>query len=147
MDREEMRRIAREERDRDNIDSLPFRILGSVTGSLIDRFTGLDWITWLLLLTLVHAAFFAFLLESMLAFLIMFGVLFLCSVYFPYLLAAILPTAFVSVMVILSMESPAIIGPGAPTVFTYMQGIGEAFWIWLAILLVGLLMVYRTRRA
>lgn len=142
-----MRRIAREERDRENLDSLPFRILGSVVGSTTERFSGLDGINWLFFFNLIHAVFFAFLLESVVAFLVMFGVLYLCSVYFPYLLAAILPTAFIAVLLLLSMESPSFTGPGAPTIFIYMQGIKEAFWIWLSILLVGLLMVFRAIRA
>lgn len=134
MDRRDIERIVREERDKTEADGLNY---------LLSR---IDGITWLFILTLIQSAYLAYLLKSGFSFIVMFVLLALCLYFVPYLLAVIFPTALIFIMVILSLPSPSLVGPGAPTFSNYMSGIIEAFWLWLGLIVVSLFVVYRTRR-
>lgn len=142
MDKEEMRRVVREEHNIRDVETAPFAVLGSLIGATVQ----VSAYKWLFILTILESGIFFYLRDSGFWFVISLLALSLVLIFVPYLLAVIFPTGFIYLLLTHHFSSSAWAGNVPPTFSDYSAGFIETFWLWLAFLIISLLLVYRGKR-
>lgn len=142
MDREEMRRVAREEQNMRDVETAPYAVLGSLIGATLQ----VSAFKWLFLLTILESAIIFYLRDSGFWFVISLLALSLVLIFVPYLLAVIFPTGFIYLLLTHHFSSSAWGGNVPAKLSDYSAGFIETFWLWFAFLIISLLVVYREKR-